>query len=219
MNEMRDGGDGHNRYRIEKFAGEVPTGSDWSRAESLRDFAFPWEDTPPPATEFRAVWNEERLFFRFDCEDADLVLGEGAGAKERVIGSDRVEIFLARDRGLDRYYAFEMDPRGEVLAYAGRYYREFDWDWACAGFEVKGAATEPGYRVEGSFSLDTLRRLDVLKPGGADMIAGVYRAEFSHRPDGSIHESWMPWIDPGTAKPDFHVPDSFGVFELIPRTS
>jgi hypothetical protein len=63
--------------------------------------------------------------------------------------------------------------------------------------------------------MEVLRALHVLKPGAREFLAGVYRAEFSHNADGSIHQGWMPWVNPHTERPDFHVPSSFGVFELV----
>jgi hypothetical protein len=57
-----------------------------------------------------------------------------------------------------------------------------------------------------------LRDLGVLR--GHEMFAGLYRAEFHHKPDGTVHSGWMPWVNPRTEKPDFHVPASFGVLEL-----
>ena len=71
------------------------------------------------------------------------------------------------------------------------------------------------YSVTGSLPLDTLRDLNVLKPDSREIIAGIYRAEFHRKPDGSIHSGWMPWVNPNTEKPDFHVPASFGVLQLV----
>ena len=200
-------------YRVAR-CGESPGKRPWETAGVLSDFVFPWEDREPPRTEFRALWNEERFYFRFDCDDDDLVLAPGADAKEKVIGSDRVEIFLAPELDLQPYYSLEMDPRGEVLDYEGRYYRKINWDWRCPGLELQAQRGPGGYAVEGSIPLATLRDLQILKPEQSTFHAGVYRAEFSHEADG-IHEGWMAWVDPGTEKPDFHVPSSFGVFELV----
>jgi hypothetical protein len=163
-------------------------------------------------TEFRAWHDEVRLFFRFDCVDEDLVLPEGETAKERALGADRVEIFFATDLSLQRYFGLEMSPRGDVADYAAKFYREIDWSWTCEGLELQPELREGGYTVSGSLPLELLRRLGVLR--GSEMFAGLYRAEFHHRPDGSVHSGWMPWVNPGTEKPDFHVPESFGVLEL-----
>jgi hypothetical protein len=187
---------------------------DWSRATCLRDFCFPWESTTPAPTEFRALHTKERLCFRFDCVDEDLVLGQGATEKERVLGSDRVEIFLTPDLDLNPYFCLEMAPNGNTYGYRARTYRQFDDDFAWQGLELSQSIDGTRYTVEGSLPLATLRELGVLQPGANELWAGVYRAEFSHLPDGNVHSGWMAWVDSKTAKPDFHVPSSFGVFEL-----
>ncbi|MCB1229027.1 MAG: carbohydrate-binding family 9-like protein [Verrucomicrobiae bacterium] len=201
------------RYLVHRASDSTPE-LDWSVAETLTDFTFPWEDREPSPTEFRALWTEKALHFRFDCVDDDLVLAEGKDDAEKVIGSDRVELFLAPDLDLKPYHGLEMDPRGAVLDYAARYHREFDWDWQCDGLSLQTGIDGDRYHVIGSIPLSTLLSLGVLRPDSREFFAGVYRAEFSHRPDGEIHQGWMAWIDPKTEKPDFHVPASFGVFEM-----
>ncbi len=199
------------RHHIHHSATPAP---DWSAAAVLTDFTFAWEDRTVPKTEFRALWDETHLHFRFDCQDDDLVLPGGPTAKDRVLGSDRVEIFLAPDLSLKPYYCLEMSPRGDVLAYEANFYREINWSWRCAGLQIDACIDDNHYNVSGSIPLDTLRELKVLR--SHEIFAGVYRAEFSRKPDGSIHSGWMPWVNPRTERPDFHVPAAFGVFELVP---
>jgi Carbohydrate family 9 binding domain-like len=187
---------------------------DWSVATCLSDFSFPWEGTAPAPTEFRALWTPERLHFRFDCRDEDLVLGSGASAKERVLGSDRVEIFVTPDLSLDPYFCLEMTPRGDVYGYQARSYRQFDDEFQWQGLELSPHIDGQRYSVEGSLSLAGLKELGVLQADAREFFVGVYRAEFSHLPDGGVHFGWMSWVDPQTKTPDFHVPSSFGVFEL-----
>jgi hypothetical protein len=187
-------------------------GPDWSRADLLTDFTFAWENRLSPKTGFRAVHDTTHLHFRFDCLDDDLVLPNADSEMERVLGSDRVEIFFAPDLSLQPYYCLEMSPRGEVLAYKARFYREMDWDWSCDGLEIDAKIRDDGYSVTGRIPLATLRVLDVLR--GHEMHAGLYRAEFHHKPDGTVHAGWMPWVNPGTSKPDFHLPESFGMLHL-----
>jgi len=191
----------------------------WSHANLLSDFTLPWENRTAPHTEFRALWDETHLHFRFDCNDHDLVLPDGPMAKDRVLGSDRVEIFLAPDLSLKPYYCLEMSPRGDVLAYAANFYREMNWDWQCKGLQLTAHIEGNHYTVTGSLPLDTLRDLNVLKPGSSKFFAGLYRAEFHHQPDGAVHSGWMPWVNPQTERPDFHVPASFGVLELAEHAS
>ncbi len=204
------------RYQVRR-ASLASSGLDWDAAACLMAFDFPWEATPVPSTEFRALWDDTHLHFRFDCVDHDLVLGAGETLKDRVLGSDRVEIFLTPDLNLTPYYGFEMSPRGngEALVYSARFYREYDWGWTCPELSLSAAIEGTRYHVQGSLPLDTLRALDVLKPGATQFYAGVFRAEFSHQPDGGVHSGWMAWVDPKTERPDFHVPSAFGVFELV----
>jgi hypothetical protein len=199
------------RYQVHAARGGV----DWSRAVCLNDFRFPWEVTAEAATEFRALHTAERLCFRFDCVDEDLVLGQGATEKERVLGSDRVEIFMTPDLSLNPYFCLEMAPNGDTYGYRARSYREFDDDFQWQGLELSSRIAGSRYTVEGSLPLSTLRELGVLAPGARQLLAGVYRANFSHLPNGDVRRGWMSWLDPKTVKPDFHVPSSFGAFELI----
>jgi hypothetical protein len=205
------------RYRVLQCRSDATSGSDvdWSAAELLTDFSFPWAETVPPHTEFRALWNEDRLVFRFECTDEDIVLGTGENSTERVLGSDRAEIFLATDLTLQSYFGFEMAPSGEVHAYRAKHYRQFDREWSCDGFEFSAQREARRYFIEGSISMRALRELNILKPDAREFFAGVYRAEFTRKPDGSAHQGWMAWINPNTERPDFHVPESFGVFELV----
>ncbi len=187
----------------------------WSMAEVMTDFTFAWENRSTPKTEFRALWNQQDLHFRFDCHDNDLVLAGGATVKDRALGSDRVEIFFAPDLSLNPYYCLEMTPRGDALAYKAKFYREIDWNWSCLGLHLEAQIQGDHYTVSGFIPLSTLIELNVLKPHARDFSVGVYRAEFSRNAEGSVHAGWMPWVNPHTDKPDFHVPSSFGVFDLV----
>ena len=201
------------RYQVHRTANTAPP--DWQHAACLANFTFPWEHTPPPRTEFRALWDDQSLHFCFDCDDEDIVLGSGKTALDRVLVSDRVEIFLAPDLQLSPYYCLEMSPNGDLLDYRATHYRQFERGWTCPGLTLSASICGKTYRVEGHLQLATLRELDVLKPAAREFFAGVFRGEFSHEADGSARPGWMTWIDPKTERPDFHVPTAFGVFELL----
>lgn len=194
-------------------------GSDpgWELAQVLTDFSFPWSEREPPATEFRAVCDARQLVFRFDVTDFDVVLSDGADAMQKVIGSDRAEIFFSTGPNLNPYFGIEIDPRGEVLAYEARFHRQMNWNWTCDGLVVATSLTDIGYIVEGRVPLSTFRRLGCLHrdDNGEYLMAGLYRAEFSRAPSGGpVIEDWMSWVDPHVAAPDFHVPTSFGTIRL-----
>jgi len=188
---------------------------DLAEGDLLEDFTFPWQDRPCPQTSFRAVWNDRHLGFRFEVDDDDLVLGESDDVDEATLGSDRVELFFASSLDLSTpYYGAEMEPRGGVYDYKARFHRKFDDSWTFPGLEFAGEILEGGYAVEGSLPLDVLRGLGCLKD--SEMIAGVYRAEFSHGAEGIVQD-WISWVDPMVEMPDFHVPSSFGKFLLTGR--
>lgn len=195
-------------------------GSDhhWQTANVLTHFCFPWIQRTPPETEFRALWNERHLYFRYDVTDADVVLGHGTSAMEKVIGSDRVEIFFSTGPELKPYYGIEIDPRGEVLDYEATFHRQLNFEWSCVGLDVATSRTDAGYVVEFRIPIAKFKTLNCLHQDndGDYLIAGLYRAEFSHDPDGGpVIEDWMSWVDPDVASPDFHVPTSFGTIRLV----
>lgn len=186
---------------------------DLSDSNTLTDFSFPWLNKPVPRTGFRAVWNEGWMKFRFDVEDADIVLDASGDRNEAVLGSDRVELFFASIADLtEPYFGVEMDPRGWVYDYTATTYRQIKDDWKFPELELSGEIRDDGYSVEGAFSLAVLRDLGCLIDGR--MVTGVYRAEFSHS-DRGVEQNWISWVDPGTEAPDFHVPSSFGMFEFL----
>lgn len=200
-------------YSIHRTSG--PTLA-WYRAACLTDFSLPWNvDLTPAATEFRALWDDEALHFRFDCIDHDLVLDDSATLKERVLESDRVEIFFTTDLSLAPYYGFEMSPRAEALIYKASHYRVIDFDWTCPTLKLAAEIQGESYTVSGSLPWSTLRDMGVIQKDTRQLFAGVYRADFSREADGGLRRLWMPWVDPQTERPDFHVPGSFGIFDLV----
>jgi hypothetical protein len=187
----------------------------WKNASVLKDFSLPWEKRPAPLTEFRAVRDDATFYFSFVVVDSDIVVAEAFDSESVVDGEDRVEIFMACDAELKRYYGLEIDPRGRVHDYAATFYRKFDSSWNCPGLRTAASFTTGGYIVEGSIPLQTLRSLGLWSgESGSTLRAGVFRAEFCHGPGAAPEEHWISWINPRTAKPDFHVPSAFGCFRI-----
>lgn len=197
----------------EKTYQVIPT-SDRTEATWLTEFSFPWLDCEVPETRFRAWRNADDLCFEFQVRDDDLVLDESPEDDDKVLGSDRVELFFSPTPDLSLpYYGFEMDPRGLVFDYEATYHRNFTSRWTLPSLHTNGTVTADGYCLEGSFPLDDLKQLGCFH--GSEIIAGVYRAEFSHNPDGSIEQNWISWIDPETEIADFHIPETFGRFVFV----
>ncbi|NLX98530.1 MAG: hypothetical protein GXY83_20415 [Rhodopirellula sp.] len=207
----------------------------WSQAAVEKNFIFPWKNTPAPPTEFRAVCDDENLYFTFRIEDADIFVLDTLRDEEDAVFEDRGELYFSRDEKMSDYYCIEVDSKGRAFDYRGAYYRKLDPRYNMAGVETAGEISDRGYVVEGSLPLSGFEALGFprLKPG-VRIRCGLYRAEFSHdrsnRPvvqRESIHnrgrqldgpppiEAWMSWIDPKTVQPDFHVPTSLGWLEVV----
>ncbi len=207
----------------------------WSRAAVAKDFVFPWKKDPAPATEFRALCDDEFLYFTFRVHDEDIVVLDKLRDEEDAVFEDRAEMYFVRDERMKDYYCIEVDSRGRAFDYRGAYYRRLDPKWNWPGLETKGSAIEQGYVVEGRMPLASLEGMGFprLRPG-VKIRCGLFRAEFSHdrsptpaAPRESIHtrgrhfdgpppvQEWMAWIDPRTEEPDFHVPTSVGWLEIV----
>lgn len=190
------------------------SGLDLSQANLLDGFSFPWKEEDSPETTFRAVWNERVFSFRFDVEDADIVLAENEDTGSAALGSDRVELFFATTPDLkESYYGAEMDPVGRCFDYQASYYREIDSSWSFDSLTFGGRIRESGYSVSGQIHMEELKDLKLITD--QVILGGIFRAEFSREEKGVVQEDWISWIDPKTEKPDFHVPSAFGKLQLL----
>lgn len=179
----------------------------WRDAALERSFSFPWQEREAPSTAFRALADDSRLYFAFRVEDADVVVDPGDDERA-VARGDRVELFFTPDDLLEDYICLEIDPRGRVLDYRASYYRKFDRAWDLPELDVAAALTGDGYVVEGAIPLEALP----VSPSG-ELLTGVFRAEYSHRPGGEPLAEWISWVQPDSDEPDFHIPSAFGVFQ------
>jgi hypothetical protein len=207
----------------------------WAQAVVENHFVFPWKQSPAPATEFRALWDDENFYFSYRAQDADIVVLENFREPKDAVLEDRVEFYLCRDELMKDMYCVEMDSRGRVFDYHSSYYRQFDPKWDFAGLETKGSLLPDGYQVEGRIPLKNITALGFPAIGpGVKVRFGIYRAEFSHDRSGkpvvqqeSLHnlgrqtegappiQEWISWVDPKISEPDFHVPASLGWLEFV----
>lgn len=164
---------------------------------------------------FRALWDDQKFYFRFDVVAKDVLILVKTNHKMEVVDSDRVEIFFLTDSRLNPYYCLEMDPLGRVLDYKTQYYRNFEYTWQWPGdkqLDVNASLTKAGYFVEGFITLDSLRQLDVLRNN--ELQAGLFRGECVKLSDLEADFNWISWIRPDSPEPDFHIPSSFGTILL-----
>ena len=189
----------------------------WKEATPLSDFSYPWRNELPEETIFKALYDDNYLFLKYEVKDSNILISNVHNSKMDVAQSDRVEIFFRKDETLKEYYCLEIDPKGKVLDYKASYYRKFDenWSWPKGHLFVTGENIKGGYKVEVSISLKSLKDLGLLK--NDEIESGIYRGNCIELPskeniDGKI--KWISWINPMTDMPDFHVPNSFGILKL-----
>jgi len=219
------GGPSEKTYRIQTMEGKamevdgVDNEEAWRNIRQDKGFSWPWKKGQAPPTSFRAFCSAEFVFFFFDVTDRDVVTIRGPEEKT-VAGGDRVELFFSVDREMKKYYCLEIDAFGKVLDYQASFYRNFDESWDLPGLRASGRRTPSGYTVEAAIPVEWFRESGIcnMQPGSR-IIAGIYRGEFSRSQTDAIEQSWISWQDPGTEKPDFHIPSSLGIFVVDDRVS
>ena len=178
---------------------------EWQKAVIEKAFSFPWENNTAPTTEFRALYDDDYLYFSFNVVDDEIVVADSIENEKGLIDEDRVEIYFTLDEQLKEYYCIEIDPHGRVLDYSASFHRQFDFSWEWENVVTGGTRTDAGYIVEGVFPLQTLKSLGLPVNNGDTMLrAAVFRAQFHRDSDGKIEEHWLSWQDPSVDEPDFH---------------
>lgn len=208
------------KYRVSKIKNNSTPISDanWKEAVVLNEFSYPWQHKISNQTRFRALYDNTYLYLRYDVEDDMVQIYTETGKKNDVVYSDRVEIFFRKNKQLEPYYCLEIDPNGLVLDYAASYYRKFDFEWAWPKNHlfVTGTINPKGYRVDVTISLKSLQDLGLLHNNIIE--AGIFRADCIELPKdcgGEASIKWISWVNPKSKAPDFHIPSSFGILELI----
>ncbi|HFF8523778.1 TPA: carbohydrate-binding family 9-like protein [Providencia rettgeri] len=187
----------------------------WQQAEVLTDFIYPWEKETPPKTDFRALWSDDALFFRFIADDKDIQLGDNADKDQAVLDSDRVELFFATSPELKPYYTAEMDPKGRTFDAKANYYREVDPSWNWETLQTVGEMTPNGYVLTGKIDLDEFTRLNLWQDKDKQtLMCAILRGEFSAGEEKQVRK-WISWIKPDSVKPDFHIPSAFGTCKFV----
>jgi uncharacterized protein (DUF362 family) len=186
----------------------------WARATPVR-----WETDYAGhptgiATQARFLWRADGLYALFELSSAALTntdTSQPAG-EERVglYKEDCVELFLTPDAAHPkRYYEVELGPFG--------HYYDIDVDrergkhnvaWS-SGAVVATRRDPAGHEATIEVKLGAPEIIAALRPG-ARLPLGLYRIE------GKKERTYLAWSPPRTAKPNFHVPEAFGVLVIDP---
>lgn len=189
--------------------------AEWKNAASLTDFIYPWERETPPLTSFKALHSKDWLYLLYQVKDENVQVLVKTNQKLEVIYSDRVEIFLRKNKKMTPYYGLELDPNGRVYDYEATLHRQFNdrWTWPVGQLKVSASRTADGYIVEVAIGKESLKKLGLLR--GNKLEAGLFRGECSEAAVGKESNiKWISWVQPDSPTPDFHIPSAFGLLVL-----
>jgi len=189
----------------------------WDHAHKMTDFNSPWDDAPIKEIDFKALWSDSHLYIKFRVADNQVHINNSDSdiCTDTIGESDRVELFFRSNDQLDPYYCLEIDPSPRVMDFKAKPNKDFDfdWQWPSEDLQVKSHISETHFTVEISLSLKSLKELDLLKNNVIE--TGIYRAKYNKQTDGSFEPIWIPWVNPQTETPNFHIASSFGKLELV----
>jgi hypothetical protein len=183
----------------------------WQKATAL-SFDTDYAGKPSGiSTRVRFAWSKAALYALFELEGAGL-----ATDRTRPVGVERkglyqedcVEIFLGPDPATPkRYYEIELGPFGHFFdldVNAGK--PTIAWSSGASVAATQSAGARRAV-IEAALGAADITRL--LVPG-ARWPLGIYRIE------GKGERRYLAWSPPRTSKPNFHVPEAFGLLVIDP---
>lgn len=214
-------------YTIERVSSGITVDGradeeDWKAAAPI-ELIVPWlHDAAEPVqeTEVRMLWSATDLFIVYKCADpyigAEIRDHDGATYLE-----DTVEIFATPNPDhVFNYYGYEMNVLGTLLDYI-TFWRDGQRLTGGAGWQSEGvriATTidgtlndhsdrDTGWVLEIAIPFDNFRHLGGrIPPRDGDR----WRLNLN-RCAGRTAGQYAMWSDSGTPKPQFHVPERFGI--------
>jgi hypothetical protein len=166
-------------------------------------------------TEIRSRWTLHNIYFLFICPYQELNLKPNpsrSAETNNLWNWDVAEVFVGSDfNRITRYKEFEVSPQSEWVDLdidRVKPLPEGGWLWN-SGFRVK-ARIDAHQKIWYGEMRIPLHSIDSRPPApGLRMRINFYRCQ--GREPGRRFIAWQP-----TGKPDFHVPESFGVLKLVP---
>jgi hypothetical protein len=214
---------------VTRLASLVNAGAGWGKP--------PWQEVPPllignymgekpdhfPKTEVRIAYDDMAIYLIFRAEDR-YIRSIAAKHQASVCGDSCVEFFFTPGSDVSKgYFNLEMNCGGTMLFH-------FNSGVRTGRIEIPGSDCEkiakahslpriidPEIRepitwtVEYSIPIALLSRyceVSTPKPHA------LWRANFYKCADGTSHPHWLTWSPVDFPKPNFHLPQSFGVLEF-----
>ncbi|MDQ4122765.1 MAG: carbohydrate-binding family 9-like protein [Acidobacteriota bacterium] len=197
--------------KLEDFDVEI-----WRQSESIEINRY-WSGEQAPAercASARILWNETKLFARFDCRQGEpFIINRNPNLEieaEELWERDCCEIFIAPNSNEpEKYFEFEAAPTGEWLDFAIRQLpdkREVNKTYN-AGMKTAACIQKDSFTVV--FSVEFERAFGKKPEAGEAWRANLFRCVGSGETRGYL--AWQPTFTP---KPSFHVPGVFGIIKF-----
>lgn len=189
----------------------------WDKAHKMVDFSSPWDNAPVKEIAFKALWSDSHLYIKFRVADNQVHINNSTSTicTETIGESDRVELFFRTNDQLNPYYCLEIDPSPRVMDFKAKPNKDFDfdWQWPTEDLKVSSYVASDYFTVEIAISIASLKKLDLIQNNCIE--TGIYRAKYNEQADGSFEPTWIPWVNPQTETPNFHIASSFGKLEFV----
>ena len=193
----------------------------WGAAQVIDQFAFPWWTAgAKDRTEARLLWDDVHLYVAFTAHDPHI----SATLTERdspVSRDDCVEVFIAPDTSqVTSYFNFEFNALGTILDRSPHADRSSAWN---------GEGVQVAIDIEGTLNQETdqdalwtaeialpFAVFDPYAPRLPPTAGNVWRLNL-YRTGGAVNLQYITWSNTLTPKPQFHVPERFGVVHFDRR--
>jgi uncharacterized protein (DUF362 family) len=162
-------------------------------------------------TRARFLWGDAGLFALFELSSADLNVDTTQPTsveRLRLYEEDCVELFFTPDRARpNQYYELELGPFGhwsDIAVDRERKQQRVGWSSQAEVATQHDAAARTAI-IEARFSAPEI--VNALR-AGARLPVALYRIE------GKGNRKFLAWRPPRTNKPNFHLPEGFGILLL-----
>ncbi|WP_127585371.1 carbohydrate-binding family 9-like protein [Paenibacillus koleovorans] len=186
----------------------------WESAQEVELREVVTGDKPRLATVVRAAWNDWGVYYRFVCED-DEIVSNMTQRDDPIYDEDVVEVFMSVDGDLSRYFEFEFsptnvqfdakivnnlqDPKGSQLT--------VDTSWDSAELTSWVEVDLGNRRTVFEIAIPAADLLDGKSiQAGDTWRTNLYRID--RKPEGQ--DEYTAWSPTGIVR--FHIPWRFGTF-------
>lgn len=177
----------------------------WDGRQALEEIGINWNNL----TRVASRWNENALFFYFECWFDRLYVFEGPrGRVDRLWERDVAEVFLQPDAS-GPYFELEISPLGQWLDFCVYSPREkVDKDWR-SEMKVTTFTDEDAGLWEALLEVPLDPILSTSGLSGVEL-GDTWKVNLFRIAGREPAREYLSWQPTGTAEPDFHVPKAFG---------